>query len=66
MLGQAGTWVCPAVPAGFKGIDTACQPKHYREDLVGAALANLKQARHPCRFDAVYASFPIVCLLAAK
>eukprot|EP00877_Chromochloris_zofingiensis_P003181 jgi/Chrzof1/12864/Cz07g10050.t1 len=30
-----------AVLAGFRGIDTACQPKHYREDLVGAALVNL-------------------------
>lgn len=30
--------------AGFRGIDTACQPKHYQEDLVGAALARLAQA----------------------
>jgi hypothetical protein len=27
--------VVQAVLAGFRGIDTACQPKHYREDLVG-------------------------------
>ncbi|CAE7757574.1 cpr-c2 [Symbiodinium microadriaticum] len=33
--------VVKAVRAGFRGIDTACQPKHYREDLVGAALAKL-------------------------
>ena len=33
--------VVQAVLAGFRGIDTACQPKHYREDLVGAALARL-------------------------
>ena len=33
--------VVAAVRAGFRGIDTACQPKHYREDLVGAALAQL-------------------------
>jgi len=26
------------VLAGFRAIDTACQPKHYREDLVGEAL----------------------------
>lgn len=25
--------------AGFRAFDTACQPKHYREDLVGQALA---------------------------
>ena len=30
-----------AVRQGFRGIDTACQPKHYREDLVGDALAQL-------------------------
>lgn len=33
--------VVQAVRAGFRGIDTACQPKHYQEDLVGAALARL-------------------------
>mmetsp|Transcript_4327 Transcript_4327/g.9376 ORF Transcript_4327/g.9376 Transcript_4327/m.9376 type:complete len:297 (-) Transcript_4327:1080-1970(-) len=27
--------VSQAVKAGFRMIDTACQPKHYREDLVG-------------------------------
>jgi len=30
--------VSEAIAAGFRGIDTACQPKHYREDLVGDAL----------------------------
>lgn len=30
-----------AVRAGFRGIDTACQPKHYAESLVGEALARL-------------------------
>lgn len=33
--------VVQAVRAGFRGIDTACQPKHYREDLVGEALVRL-------------------------
>ncbi|WWC91550.1 uncharacterized protein L201_006496 [Kwoniella dendrophila CBS 6074] len=33
--------VTQAVKAGFRGIDTACQPKHYREDLVGQALKGL-------------------------
>ncbi len=28
-----------AVQAGFRGIDTACQPKHYHEPGVGAAIA---------------------------
>ncbi|KAI0744023.1 Aldo/keto reductase [Daedaleopsis nitida] len=30
--------VVSAVLHGFRAIDTACQPKHYKEDLVGAAL----------------------------
>lgn len=34
--------VVKAVQLGFKGIDTACQPKHYNEPLVGEALLRLK------------------------
>ena len=30
--------VFEALKQGFKAIDTACQPKHYREDLVGLGL----------------------------
>ena len=30
--------VFEALKQGFKGVDTACQPKHYREDLVGLGL----------------------------
>ncbi|WVQ84879.1 hypothetical protein IAT38_007042 [Cryptococcus sp. DSM 104549] len=33
--------VIQAVKAGFRGIDTACQPKHYKEDLVGKAVGSL-------------------------
>ncbi|ODO10325.1 hypothetical protein I350_02554 [Cryptococcus amylolentus CBS 6273] len=33
--------VIQAVKAGFCGIDTAAQPKHYREDLVGKAIQTL-------------------------
>ncbi|KAK8853093.1 hypothetical protein IAR55_003794 [Kwoniella newhampshirensis] len=33
--------VVQAVKAGFRGIDTACQPKHYREDFVGKAISTL-------------------------
>ena len=29
-----------ALKSGFKAIDTACQPRHYREDLVGLGLEN--------------------------
>lgn len=34
--------VVQAIEAGFKGIDTACQPKHYEEPGVGEALQRLK------------------------
>ena len=35
--------VVQAIQAGFRGIDTACQPKHYNEKLIGAALYTLAQ-----------------------
>lgn len=35
---QTAQLVKTAINTGFKGIDTACQPKHYREDLVGLGL----------------------------
>ncbi len=34
--------VVKAVQAGFRGIDTACQPRHYNEPLVGTAMDRLK------------------------
>ena len=34
--------VLAAVRAGFRGIDTACQPKHYHEAGVGDALVQLQ------------------------
>lgn len=38
---QTQTLVTQAVTAGFRGIDTACQPKHYHEAGVGDALEAL-------------------------
>lgn len=35
--------VLSAWQAGFRAFDTACQPKHYREDLVGEALGQILQ-----------------------
>jgi diketogulonate reductase-like aldo/keto reductase len=35
---QTANFVYEALISGFKGIDTACQPKHYQEDLVGDGL----------------------------
>ena len=43
--------VVRAVQAGFRAIDTACQPKHYREDLVGAAVAQLVERGEVRRED---------------
>lgn len=39
--------VSAAWHAGFRAFDTACQPKHYREDLVGKALAAIMQQGVP-------------------
>lgn len=32
--------VASALSSGFAGVDTACQPKHYQEDLVGQGVAD--------------------------
>jgi diketogulonate reductase-like aldo/keto reductase len=37
--GDTSGLVLEAIESGFRGIDTACQPRHYREDLVGVGLA---------------------------
>src|ERR1700744_5357034 len=34
-----------AILEGYRGIDTACQPKHYHEPGVGAAVASAPLAR---------------------
>jgi len=45
--------VVQAVLQGFRGIDTACQPKHYREDLVGEALRIL-QNKHGIKREELF------------
>ena len=37
---RTGALVLQALQAGFRAIDTASQPKHYQEHLVGAAVAD--------------------------
>jgi diketogulonate reductase-like aldo/keto reductase len=37
--GQTPALVAQAIEQGFRGIDTACQPKHYNEPGVGAGVA---------------------------
>jgi hypothetical protein len=36
---DTGSLVRAAIRRGFRGIDTACQPKHYHEPGVGAGVA---------------------------
>ncbi|CAF0956982.1 unnamed protein product [Rotaria sordida] len=43
--------VIKAILNGFRGIDTACQPKHYSEDLVGQALVELENKHNISRQD---------------
>ena len=35
---QTQALVYQALEAGFRGVDTAAQPKHYQEDLVGEGI----------------------------
>lgn len=42
---QTAKYVLEALEAGFRGIDTACQPKHYNEPLVGNAVERSGIAR---------------------
>ena len=36
--GNTSKLVTLALKAGFRAVDTAAQPRHYREDLVGEAI----------------------------
>jgi diketogulonate reductase-like aldo/keto reductase len=42
---QTSEYVISAINAGFRAIDTACQPKHYNEPAVGNALNYLYQQK---------------------
>jgi len=43
--------VVQAVLAGFRGIDTACQPKHYQQRGVGTAIRELRERHGIARGD---------------
>ena len=49
--GETASLVEKAVLAGFRAIDTACQPKHYNEEGVGRALAALREKHGIFRED---------------
>ncbi|KAJ7072036.1 NADP-dependent oxidoreductase domain-containing protein [Mycena amicta] len=50
---RTASLVVAAVLKGFRAIDTACQPKHYREDLVGEALLAL-QTQHGIKREEIF------------
>jgi diketogulonate reductase-like aldo/keto reductase len=56
---QTTRLVKEAVLAGFTAIDTAAQPKHYREDLVGDALRELYESGKLKREDLFVSSTTI-------
>jgi diketogulonate reductase-like aldo/keto reductase len=49
--------VVQALRAGFRGFDTAAQPKHYREDLVGEGIRKVILEEGGLKREDVYASF---------
>jgi diketogulonate reductase-like aldo/keto reductase len=48
---QTALLVRRAIGAGFRAIDVAAQPKHYREDLVGEGIRASIQEGHVKRED---------------
>jgi diketogulonate reductase-like aldo/keto reductase len=49
--------VLQAIRSGFTAIDTAAQPKHYREDLVGSAVRKAVSEGLVARKDLYVSSF---------
>lgn len=43
-----------ALSAGFRGIDTACQPKHYHEPGVGEGVETFLRENRDCTREALY------------
>ena len=46
-----------AIRAGFRAIDTACQPKHYNEQGVGEGIARSKISREELFIQTKYTPF---------
>ena len=59
---QTRILVKKALLAGFRGVDTAAQPKHYQEDLVGDGIRDAMQEGFLKRED-LYASTPCRLLI---
>ena len=54
---QTRVLVKQALLAGFRGVDTAAQPKHYQEDLVGEGIRDAIEEGGIRRED-LHVSFP--------
>ena len=58
---KTASLVSKAIELGFRGLDTACQPKHYFEPGVGKALSDLKKmgfARDEIFLQTKYTPYP--------
>ena len=49
--GRTAELVVSAFDAGFRAFDTAAQPRHYREDLLGEGLRTILASRSQKRED---------------
>lgn len=58
--GETGRLVKEAVTAGFTALDTAAQPRHYKEELFGGALRELYSAGTTSRND-LYVCLVLYC-----
>lgn len=54
---QTAALVSQAIRSGFRGIDTAAQPKHYEEDLVGDGIREALRAG-VCRREDLHVRIP--------
>lgn len=54
---QTAALVSQAIRSGFRGIDTAAQPKHYKEDLVGDGIREALRAG-VCRREDLHVQNP--------
>lgn len=56
--------VMAAVESGFRALDTAAQPRHYREDLVGVAVRTLI-AEQTVKRDELFVSIAVTLFRVA-
>ena len=54
-----------AIVSGFRGVDTAAQPKHYQEDLVGEGIRDAMQETS-LRRDELYVSLSVAIEITSR